>query len=216
MQIDPKEGLVAFIVAKAAEYGLVLTTLRVIKFVYLADVYSYQVDRRPLTDWKWKFHHFGPYTTEYFDAVSLAEGHGLIRLENKQSKYSEDDYQLYRPGGEDPQNLDSFVPASVRGRLEQAIVKWGNDSHALLDYVYFKTEPMLGVKPGDGLQFDRITPWADLMTKQPPRIKKSRLAKLREAIQKVPAPTGTLAPFSLEPLTGPGLDIVVTSLRLGD
>jgi hypothetical protein len=34
------------------------------------------------------------------------------------------------------------------GQIQAAIKKWADDTFALLDYVYFETEPMAGLSPG--------------------------------------------------------------------
>jgi hypothetical protein len=55
MRVDPGK-LIQFIVYQATEYGAALFPIRVVKFLYLADLYHARENGgETLTGWPWKF-----------------------------------------------------------------------------------------------------------------------------------------------------------------
>ena len=77
MRVDPVK-LIQFIVCQATEFGVSLTPIRAIKFLYLADLYhARENDGQTLTGWPWKFVYFGPYCTGSFLALKRAVDDGL-------------------------------------------------------------------------------------------------------------------------------------------
>jgi hypothetical protein len=64
IRVDPLK-LIQFIVCQATEFGASLSPIRVVKFLYLADLYHARENKgETLTAWPWKFVYFGPYCTE--------------------------------------------------------------------------------------------------------------------------------------------------------
>ncbi len=56
--------LVQLICGWASERDEVLTPIRIVKFLYLADLYyARKNDGMTLTGWRWRFIDFGPYCT---------------------------------------------------------------------------------------------------------------------------------------------------------
>jgi hypothetical protein len=70
-------------------------------------------------------------------------------------------------------------------RLTTIVVKrWGGlDLRYLLDYVYFETEPMIGAKPGDILDFSTIKPWQEVKGKTVRIRDRKKFRELRERIK---------------------------------
>ena len=55
MRVDAGK-LIQFIVCQAMEFGASLTPIKVVKFLYLADVYYARENKgKTLTGWPWKF-----------------------------------------------------------------------------------------------------------------------------------------------------------------
>src|SRR3989304_1658958 len=68
-----RDDLIHLIVWYASSRGEKLTTLRLVKFLYLADLYHARVSRgTTLTGWPWAFVHFGPYCQEAMSAIDRA------------------------------------------------------------------------------------------------------------------------------------------------
>jgi len=55
IRVDPGK-LIQFVVCQATEFGASLTPIRVVKFLYLVDLYHARENRgETLTGWPWKF-----------------------------------------------------------------------------------------------------------------------------------------------------------------
>ena len=73
------EDLVHAIVWYASNRGEKLTTLRIVKFLYLADLYHARVSRgETLTGWPWAFVYFGPWCQQANEAISNAATKDLV------------------------------------------------------------------------------------------------------------------------------------------
>jgi len=153
---DRYEDLIHAIVWYASGRGEKLTTLRLVKFLYLADLYHARSSKgETLTGWPWAFVYFGPWCKEVNEAIEMTAKKGLILAQEYPSKYDDDkDYRLFSTEStdEEPKIIDA-LPTYVWSKLQWAIQKWADDSHGLLDYVYFETEPMIEAKPGTLLDF---------------------------------------------------------------
>ena len=152
------EDLVHAIVWYASNRGEKLTTLRLVKFLYLADLYNARVTQgKTLTEWPWAFIYFGPWCQQANEAISAAAKNDLVIAKEYPSKFDDDqDYRLFWLEGTDkePKIIDA-LPTYVWSRLQWAIRKWADDSYGLLDYVYFETEPMITARPGAHLDFSQ-------------------------------------------------------------
>lgn len=173
--------MVHAIVWYASRRGEKLTTLRLVKFLYLIDLYYARVSYgKTLTGWPWAFVYFGPWCKEVNAAIETTVESGLILVEEQPSKYDDaKDYRLFwlEDIDEEPKTVDA-LPFYVWSRLQWAIQKWADDSYGLLDYVYFETEPMIEARPGTRLDFTKAqTP------ETPKRLEMKKLpkAKLEEA-----------------------------------
>jgi hypothetical protein len=175
------EELIYAIVWYTSNRGERLTTLRLVKFLYLTDLYHARVSKgETLTNWPWAFVYFGPWCKEVNAAIETAAKNGLIIAEEHPSKYDDEkDYRLFwiEDTHEEPKIIDA-LPTYVWSKLQWAIQKWADDSYGLLDYVYFETEPMIEAKPGAVLDFSQSR-----MPEIPKKIdmKKIPKAKMEEA-----------------------------------
>ncbi|MBI4523775.1 MAG: hypothetical protein HY695_08200 [Deltaproteobacteria bacterium] len=152
------QDLVQLIVWYASSRGEKLTTLRLVKFLYLADLYYARVSKgKTLTGWPWAFVYFGPWCRQVNETIENAAKDGLVLTKEYPSKYDDDrDYRLFwiEDTDEEPKIIDT-LPTYVWSRLRWAIQKWADDSYGLLDYVYFETEPMIAAKRGSALDFTK-------------------------------------------------------------
>lgn len=175
------EELVHLIVWYASKRGEKLTTLRLVKFLYLADLYNARISKgKTLTGWPWAFVYFGPWCQEANETINIAAKSDLIIAKEFASKYDDaKDYRLFwlEDTDEEPEVINA-LPTYVWSRLQWAIQKWADDSYGLLDYVYFETEPMIEAKPGAVLDFSQSR-----MPEAPKKVdmKKIPKAKIEEA-----------------------------------
>jgi len=89
MRVDPVK-LIQFIVCQATEFGASLSPIRVVKFLYLADLYHARENKgETLTKWPWKFVYFGPYCSESITALNDTVKDGFIDAKSFESKYDD-------------------------------------------------------------------------------------------------------------------------------
>jgi hypothetical protein len=169
VKIDVLE-LIQYIVCYATEKGIKLSPIRVVKYLYLADLYwARENNGETFTGWPWKFVHYGPFCSESLTYIERAYDDGLIEKDNYESKFTDDDCFVYWCK-ENRTDIERKLPIYLTSRLHEAISKWGDDTFGLLDYVYFETEPMLNAKKGDLLDFSKA--------KKPEVPKEIEMAKL--------------------------------------
>lgn len=183
--MDPLR-LIQFIAWYATERGSELTKVRLVKFLYLADLfYARTQEGVTLSRWPWAFVHYGPYCRESTDHIDAAVAEGLIDSRPLPSRYQEGDYHLYRCSADSELEIERELPTYVMSPLKWAIGKWGDDTHGLLDYVYFNTEPMLNATKGDLLNFST----ARLPEKPTPvnmtQLPRDKIGRAKESIQKL-------------------------------
>lgn len=189
-QIDLLLGVIA---QCASEKGSLLTKTRLVKFLYLLDLYWAQSEKKAFTGWPWAFVHYGPYCRESTDAIDRAENFGYLSAGSYESKYRDEDYRLYGPGhriDEDQrETVRGLLPIYVSSNLFRAVEKWCDDTFGLLDFVYFHTGPMKTAMPGDVLSFDGEEK-IDYRQFQPVKMEplsKTKKAVLRGVIDKIRA-----------------------------
>jgi hypothetical protein len=154
MRIDTLD-LIQYIVCSATEKGMKLSPIRLVKFLYLADLYwARENEGATLTKWPWKFVHYGPFCSESLAYIEKAHHDGLIEKDKYESKFTDDDYFVYWCE-ENRMDIERKLPIYLTSPLHEVISKWGDDTFGLLDYVYFETEPMLDAKKGDLLDFSK-------------------------------------------------------------
>jgi len=150
-------NLIQFIVCYASERDIKLTTVRLVKFVYLSDLFSARYfGGKTLTNLPWTFVHYGPYCSGVMENIEYAVSKGIISKQTFESKYLDSkDYNLFFCKEDLTDKLRDLFPAEVISKLQKSIKKYGDDTAALLDYVYFETEPMMDAKKGDILDFSK-------------------------------------------------------------
>ena len=178
--------IIRYIVWHATQNDIRLTTNRLVKFVYLTDLYYARLrNGETLTGFPWRFVHYGPYCSEAMDCVERAVQDNLICKETYDSRFEPDkDYHIFSCRDDDTENISDLFHIVVLGQIQNAIKKLGDDTPRLLDYVYFNTEPMRDVRKGDLLDFskaEKFEPIKQVKLKKlsPESIKLAR-AKIKE------------------------------------
>jgi hypothetical protein len=135
-----------------------LTTVRLVKFLYLADFYHARwYHGETFTKMPWAFVNYGPYCHEALRYIDYASSRAIINEQVYQSDFpNRKDFNLYSCTTSDINEIEKDFPASMMSELKYAIKKYGDDTAALLDYVYFETDPMKEVKKGDILDFSEV------------------------------------------------------------
>ena len=145
--------LIGYIVDQVNDRDGVVGKTALVKLVYLIDVEHYRRFAKPVTNLKWIFHHYGPYTVELEPVINDNEfvaGYG---------GRSSPGYRYYgrRDWREIHVNFNAQFSASARQVADKVINEWGLESlPTILDYVYFETEPMQEARRGEFLDFSKI------------------------------------------------------------
>lgn len=175
----------------ANQRGSLLTKIRLVKFLYLLDLYSAQIEKRTRTNWPWAFVHYGPYCRESTDAIDLAVKNGYLSAQAFESNFSNEDYRLYGPGNRisdtDVDKVMDAMPIHVSTRLKIAVKLWHDDTYGLLDFVYFRTGPMKYARPGEELSFanEQMPDMESLRPVEMLPLSKKKKLSLRETIQNI-------------------------------
>lgn len=191
--------LIRFIVWRATEAHGGLSTLALVKYLYLADLYyAEETGGKTLTELPWIFYHYGPYCTESFTVIEDAAKRGLINDRNYDSKYEEGkEYKWYSLVDENEPQLD--VPMHVWASLSSAIARFEN-IRDLMSYVYFETAPMQQAKESARLDFSiakKITPESPVIMN---KLSAKKIKKAQEILNKI---RETRIKNSAEPYAGP-------------
>jgi len=176
--------LIKYLVWIATERGTKLTTIRLVKFLYLTDLYwARENNGKTFTGWPWKFVHYGPFCGESLETINEAHREGLIEKAAYDSKYVDDEYYLYWCK-EEPKTAKEF-PLYLLSPLKQAVSKWGDDTYGLLDHVYFDTEPMIDAKKGDLLDFSKARKFEKPKEIKMLKLTQEQVTKSKEIIERL-------------------------------
>src|SRR5262245_48043315 len=186
------ESILGVLAKRARERDSSLTKIRLVKFLYLLDLFWAQAHRgKTYTNWRWAFVHYGPYCVASTDCIDLAEKMDYLSAKSYESRFRDEDFRLYGPGPQVDDDLENHIrkqlPAYVTGHLFLELDRWRDDTFGLLDFIYFKTGPMRDALPGDVLSFESERP-IDGRAFRPIGLKpmsKTKRAKLRALVSKI-------------------------------
>ncbi len=131
-----------------------LGPIHLIKYVYLADlIFAEKQGRETYTGAPWRFHHFGPWSSEVYNRIEPVITEAEARVREIPSSKTEEDIIRYSLVDESLFNqLEPELPFILAVTLKGLIHKFGDDTTSLLHHVYH-TPPMLGAAPGEPLSF---------------------------------------------------------------
>jgi len=119
--------------------------IKFVKLLYLLEWRYAQLNNARLTDLDWKFWHYGPYPMD-FESVLEKEG---IKPPKFQLDDERDFYNFLHASVS-----DYAVSPPVINMIGNIIQEWGSqDTNKLLDYVYFRTDPMVNIRREQDINF---------------------------------------------------------------
>ncbi|MEW6417292.1 MAG: Panacea domain-containing protein [Nitrospirota bacterium] len=146
---------------------------RLIKLLYLIEIEYYKHYQKRLTDLKWQFYHYGPYTSEIESILGSPDIEEEIPFVLGGGKLGSQ-YDLVR------EEVEVYLSSDIRRLIDHVVKEWGDiDLNKLLDYVYFETEPMRDAKRGELLDFTKIKPWEPPEKVKDVRIDRKKLSALK-------------------------------------
>jgi hypothetical protein len=133
------DKLIKFFVYETKGY---ITKTQLVKFVYLADLYSVKWTGKQLTDLDWCYYYYGPWNEEIDKILNQMEGKELIQE-------SQGNTILIKPNPQVTNIEDLDLSIGIKLMLDNIRREWAGITSdkvkQLLDYVY-NTEPMRLVK----------------------------------------------------------------------
>jgi len=149
-----RRDLIRLIVAYAAERKGAVSKIRLIKFLYLADVHAFQWTQQTITGYSWRFYHYGPWAQEAQVEIDESVATGIIEPIAVTREDETGEITLYRAPGALP-TPPAALSTTVEMLIKRDIAEWlDRPLPRFLDYVYFDTPPMRDAKRGDRLRFD--------------------------------------------------------------
>ena len=149
------EQLIPAIVSYVTEHNGYVTKTKLLKLLYLFDVEFFRANQRIFTGFEWKFFHLGPWTSEYEPIInSLVATGTLVEQSSARSEY---DTKFFRSS--EHSDLSRLFPSfGEEAVLRRVLNTWGeNSTGEILDYVYFRTEPMEHGIRNERLDFTHIS-----------------------------------------------------------
>lgn len=133
------EKLIHYFVYKTKGY---ITKTQLVKFIYLADLYSVKWTGKQLTELHWYYYNYGPWQDDIDTTLNQMEGKEIIQE-------SQGEVILIKPYST-PDNLKELgLPTGLELMLDNIRREWAGITteklDSLLEYVY-NTQPMLDVK----------------------------------------------------------------------
>lgn len=129
-----------------------LGRVRITKLIYLIECEYYGWTRTRLTQLDWIFFHYGPWSP------SLST---ILEDDFNTPEEVETEHGTFKPIAWIPPSFEKpklKLDYNAEGILARTLKKFASiPVGKLLDYVYYETKPMEGVKKGDRLKFDSIS-----------------------------------------------------------
>ncbi len=186
---DHLSELLVAIVSYVTEHDGYVTKTKLLKLVYLFDVEFYRSHGHTFTGFQWKYFHLGPWTIEFNPLLDQLVSQGAL-TERVSQRQDYDTRFLHARG---PANLRKpFDNYQDEATLKIILDTWGSSTTGeILDYVYFRTEPMEHGIRNEHLDFSRILQQVPAAYKRADSGKSAgEIRKLRrEIVQKIAART---------------------------
>jgi hypothetical protein len=146
--------LLPAIVAFVAERRSYVTKTKLLKLLYLFDLEWYRIHGTTFTGFDWIFHLLGPWTSEYDPVLDVMYANEHLRRrsgnDNFDTEFIATDEKIF------PREL--FDSREDERILENVLLTWADKTTPeILDYVYFRTEPMVAGRRGERLDFTGVS-----------------------------------------------------------
>jgi hypothetical protein len=186
--------VITAIVSYVTERGGYITKTKLLKLLYLFDVEFYRTHGKTFTGFQWKYFHLGPWTKEFdplFEGL-IAKG-ALV-----EQRVEKPDYDAKFLGATEAGNLKkTFSDFKDELILRNLLDLWGPiPTSEILDYVYFRTEPMENGIRNEPLDFTRILQQLPEVYKRPAsKATAGEIKTLRREFNRKVAETFPAKPF---------------------
>jgi hypothetical protein len=139
--------LLLYLVDQLQDMGASISSIRLIKLLYLIDMEYYQKHKRLLTTINWVFYKYGPYFFEWSEIVRSAS----LDLEIEEIDTLRGRGYTYR--SIEPQDISTEVNFAAEQLIHHILERWGfEETKDILKYVY-STPPIKMGQRGSPLDF---------------------------------------------------------------
>jgi hypothetical protein len=154
MQIVKIINLVKAICTRVQELEGYLNKTKLIKLLYLIDIEYYRKYKKTFTGFNWIYYEYGPWAFEYNDIYDQIKNSPDFKIIEKDLPQK---IELITLVSDEKDFSDIFKEPEESLLFRELINKWGlEDLNRILNYVYFYTQPMMGAKKNDKLDFSKI------------------------------------------------------------
>jgi len=124
--------VVHYITWLATEREEVLSPIRLVKFLYLTDLYyARKNEGKTLTGWPWRFVHYGPFCKEALSAIEDTLDRQIITSISYESRFDDEPHFLYKCESDEEPAIATALPLYVIGPLQEAIREWASGIHRI-------------------------------------------------------------------------------------
>ena len=185
--------LIAHVISELGELDASFGKTKLVKLLYLIDVEDYRRFGRSLSGLEWVYYHYGPYAFDIDGALSeMSLDVPSESIETRRGVSA----IVFKPSRDLNPDLGRHVESNHELRLVNRVINsWAlTDLNALLNHVYFYTEPMRDAHRGDVLDFSKIDRSRKVPTRpQEPAISSERIQEFRARLrtsreQRMPVP----------------------------
>ena len=151
MKKELVKNLVLYLVDQLRDNDSPISTIRLIKFLYLIDLEHYKRYYETLTGIDWIRYTYGPYFFEWPNIVKSI-GYRLALTEVKTEKGEGNTYSV-----DEPYSIEGKVSFTVQSFIDKLIKKWGDeDLDVILKFIY-DTYPVRASNHKEKLDFTAET-----------------------------------------------------------
>jgi hypothetical protein len=150
MKRDLVRKLLLYIVDQLQDMEAQISTIRLVKILYLIDLEYYIRHKKILTEIDWVYYHYGPYFFALDDILRSAS----IDLDAREVETASGKGFTFRIF--DEQDISKLVEYATEQQINRIIKKWAlEETPEILNYVY-NTPPIKLGKRGNPLDFSLI------------------------------------------------------------
>jgi hypothetical protein len=151
---NPLAELILTVVSYVTERGGYITKTKLLKLLYLFDVEFYRAHGKTFTSFQWKYFHLGPWTREFDPLLEDLVAKGSITEQLVEKPDFDAKFLRANESGSLTKTFGDYKDELV---LRNLLDLWGpSPTSEILDYVYFRTEPMEHGIRNEPLDFSRV------------------------------------------------------------
>lgn len=144
------QRLILFLVDQLQDLDAPISTIRLVKFLYLIDLENFHRYGETLTGIEWMRYKYGPY---FFDLPEIIRS-SSIDLDATELETERGKGVVYK--ALEPQSISGLVPFATENMIIRIVQTWAHeDLKVLLQYVY-STDPVRNAEYGKRINFEQI------------------------------------------------------------